>query len=342
MKKLLSGILILPFLISAHTTFALSDTLQARKDATNITREGNRIIQEATKSVKKLSDTSVKKFYLKELNEEKNNLSSLANYIADFPSWDTKEARAKHQEFIQNTYLPSLKNLKQEIQTNPLSSKINTNERTMIENDILSYQKEILLPIQEFLEQYSSGNIKSTGNSAFEYQGTLGNAKIAFDSMTSLTSLISDHSDLDTTIQLHLDLAIPPETRCDYDSNDEYICTPKTATGRLALDATLELSIGIRDDAIFITPKRFSYIPVALPTTGEYAFLSGSLARGREIILATGGKTTYRLPIDASLSTSIIHTDTQKQIQLAKDILHLFTSRSVVTPIAKNTDGYLL
>ena len=100
--------------------------------------------------------------------------------------------------------------------------------------------------------------------------------------------------------------------------------------------------MGIRDDAIFITPKRFSYIPVALPSTGEYAFLSGSLARGREIILATGGKTTYRLPIDASLSQSIIRTNTQKQIQLAKEIVNLFTSRSIATPIAKNTDGYIL
>ena len=212
MKKLLSGILILPFLLSAHTTFALSDTLIAKKEANSLNKEGTQIIQQASRSVRKIPDVTVRKLYLDQLSEQKNDLKAITSSVADSPNWDTKETRAKRQEFVQNTYLPSLKNLKREIETNPLSSKINTNERTMIENDILSYQKDIALPLQEFLEYYSSGNIKSTGNSTFEYQGTLGNAKIAFDSMTSLTSLISNHTDLDTTIQLHLDLTIPPET----------------------------------------------------------------------------------------------------------------------------------
>lgn len=337
MKKLLSGILIFPFFLSAHTTFALSDTLQARKDATNITREGNRIVQEATKSVKKLSDTSVKKIYLDQLNEKKNGIK----YIASSISWDTTEIRAKRKEFIQD-YFQSLKSLKQEIESNPLSGKISSEERSRIEADILSYQKDLLLPVKEFIDTYGTGDIKSSGDSTFEYKGSLGRAKVSLNTSNSIASLVSDMTDIDATIQTSLDLAIPPETSCDYNANDEYVCTPKTATGRLALDATLELGVSIRDKEVLITPKRFSYIPVALPSTGKYASLSGSLARVREMILTSGGKTTYSLPISSTVSKNIIHADGGKQIEKAREILNLFTSQSILTPLAINTNGYLL
>lgn len=148
--------------------------------------------------------------------------------------------------------------------------------------------------------------------------------------------------DLDTTLSSSVDLVIPPETSCAYNTNDDYVCTPISGTGRIAFDAVLEIGMSIRENEILITPKRFSYNTIALPSTGKYATLSGSLARMKDFVVTSQGKTTYSLPMGSSVVESLTHASNAKQIQDAKDILRLFTTTSILSPIAKNKNAYLL
>ncbi len=159
MKKLLSGILILPFLFSAHTTFALSDTLQARRDTTTIIREGNTLFQETTKIIKNVKNSQVRKIYLDELSHKKTEFQNMSYSL----KWENNEVRGKRIAFLRNTYFTDIQKLKKDIQENTLISQIHPDDKNRIEADILSYQQYIFTPIQEFLERYGTGSIKSTG-----------------------------------------------------------------------------------------------------------------------------------------------------------------------------------
>lgn len=183
---------------------------------------------------------------------------------------------------------------------------ITPTDRTMVENLVLSYQKDMTRAVRTYIEQYKNSDKKEIGDMHFTLRSTNTSVDIDIGQYRVVQSQDMRNMEIDIRMSIRV--------------------TGKDGN----LSATLEGNMMIVDNALYLTLRDYS-----LSTT-----IKGMETTEIEKVLRTVKGKTYHQKLDKEVADAL--KESKKSLEMTEKLLSILESESIFTPVAKEGSEYIL
>lgn len=264
-----------------------------------------------------LDDLHLRKIYLFELSLQKEQLEDT------FSQMEYAYSDSQYTDYLQEirTSAMAIRDILKEVQkvssdkSNPFA--INTTERSAVEADILTTQKDLVGYLKEMLQMYDGQDIKQTNPSIFHFESEMGTVDVNLEKNTSILSWVTGNNEADIKLTTTVDLKIPDDY--NFDENGNY--TPgayRSVKWSLMFDGNMKTI----DDEMYMTLNDY-----ALELSGDMGDMSSKINEAKTLIDSIKGKT-----VRIELPENYGQPSAGKIITTMKTILDVLEEKPLLTP----------
>lgn len=176
----------------------------------------------------------------------------------------------------------------------------------MVENLVLSYQKDMTRAVRTYIEQYKNSDKKEVGNIHFTLRSTNTSVDIDLGQYRVVQSQDMQSMEIDIRMSIRI--------------------TGKDGN----LSATLEGNMMIVDNALYLTLRDYT-----LSTT-----IKGMETTEIEKVLRTIKGKTYHQKLDKEVADAL--KESKKSLEMTEKLLSILESESILTPVARQGGEHIL
>jgi len=264
------------------------------------------------------------------------NLLNQATLSTKF-SHDT-DSKSNDQIFLE-TILDEVASIQDEMKADPIKKNRDLQIKKQIENTILSYQKDFIEPIKQYILPRLTQWLKQKGSMNMYINTKLGSVDISLKNFTSHGNQKEGNFTFEGELYLDLDMNIPPKSDCRYTEDYDYVCTPSTSwTGKLTLSISVPINMTKQDEILYFGADKIQVRNSSFFSWGTGTSINPLVEIQKsinEFNKSFAGK-TYKISLPSELK------DGQLAVEQQIAIIELLSRTSILTPAYRNNTEYVL